>query len=228
MKKKLFTIFAFLLVGALVSIATQYFTYKYNITKELNFVYYELQREQDAALSLKIEKVNLEKENLALTNSLNELAKQKQELEKELASRGSSLIISDKEFYLFTCIVAREADTFVKYSDNYEAALDVATVIMNRLPYWGGTITSVVSAHTHNKDGTTTWQFATYPNYTWCTPQPWDIQACKDALAGKRTLDKNVLFFCSVKSYYYGRYSEWWHTKVFVLERHGHVFTRNP
>jgi len=133
-------------------------------------------------------------------------------------------IYDTEEFYLFTCIVAREASPQGNYADNYEAALDVATVIMNRLPYWGGTITKVCSAYGYRKDGTKYYQFSTYPNYWQCTPQDYEIQACKDALNGKRSLGKNVLFFCTKPSY---DKSKWFQSKVFVLYRHGHMFCAN-
>lgn len=229
-KKNISIIVAFSLVVALLAgITTQYFTYKNNVETQFDLMHYQLQSEQDAVKDLAIEKLNLEKTNLALVKSLEEMKIKQQELAKELASRGtntttSSFVISDKEFYLFTCIVAREASPQGNYADNYEAALDVATVIMNRLPYWGGTITSVVSAHTHNKDGSITWQFSTYLNYTQCTPQDYEIQACKDALNGARSLPKTTLFFCTPESY---DKSSFFQSLIVVTRRHGHVFCRN-
>jgi len=226
-KEKILTIVAFsLVILLLIGVTAQYSVYKRNSIAQLDLSRYQLQVKEDETLNLRIEKAELEKKNLALMNDISDLQIRQEGLEKELLSRGTVYqSISEKEFYLFTCIVAREASPQGNYTDNYEAALDVATVIMNRLPYWGGTITKVVSAHTYNKNGSITWQFSTYPNYWQCTPQDYEIQACKDALAGKRSLAKNVLFFCTPHSY---DKSAFFQSRIVVLRRHGHVFMKNP
>jgi hypothetical protein len=137
---------------------------------------------------------------------------------KAVSVASRSVNIAAKEFDLFCHIVAKEAapqwkNGKVDYQLSYLAALDVATVIMNRTKagHWGKTITSVVSAPG---------QFTTYDHWWWSTPQDYEVAAVKDVLAGKRSLPSYVLYFCTPDSY---EASDFFPKLVIINQRYGHI-----
>ena len=66
-------------------------------------------------------------------------------------------------------------------------------------------------------------QFSTYKIWRTSTPQDYEIEACDDALAGKRSLPSDVLFFCTPAAY---DKSTFFQSLEVVVRRNGHVFCR--
>jgi hypothetical protein len=125
--------------------------------------------------------------------------------------------IHAKEYMLFVEIVAREAT----FAYGYSGAIDVATVIMNRLErgWWGDSITSVVSAPA---------QFSTYNELMAGKKSilyPFYYQAVDDVLNGIRSLPVEVVYFRT-----YASFDSMDATKqsryIVVARRNGHVFCR--
>jgi len=124
--------------------------------------------------------------------------------------------IDNKEYMLFVLIVARETTKM----GGYEGALDVATVILNRRDSgrWGDSITDVVSA---------SGQFSTYAGWTHDSTILYEFywKAVDDALAGKRSLSEDTLYFRTYASYDAMPADKQAGYEV-VARRNGHVFMR--